>query len=112
MGFLDALFGGGADRISAQEVKAEMESGQNVILLDVREPSEFSQGHIPGARLAPLQSLQNYCQQKLPEKDTRIIVYCQSGSRSSSAVRLLKSLGYTNVANLGSIMSWPHGIER
>jgi len=112
MGFFDTFFGGGGDRISAQEVKAEMESGQNVILLDVREPSEFSQGHIPGARLASLQSLQSYSQQKLPDRDARIIVYCQSGSRSNSAVRLLKSLGYTNVVSLGGIMSWPYGIER
>jgi len=109
MGFFSALFGGG-NRISAQEVKDEMESGLNVILLDVREPSEFQQGHIQGARNAPLQSLQSYCEKKLPNKDTRIIVYCQSGGRSSSAAKLLKQLEYTNVANLGSIKNWPYGI--
>jgi len=111
MGFFSVLFGG-KNRISAQEVKDEMESGLNVILLDVREPAEFSQGYIPGARNTPLQSLQNYCEKKLPNKDTRIIVYCQSGGRSKSAAKLLSQLGYTNVANLGSIKNWPYGIER
>ena len=110
MGFFSALFGG--NLISAQEVKDEMESGSKVILLDVRELAEYQQAHISGAKNAPLQSLQNYCEEKLPKKDTRIVVYCQAGGRAKSAAKLLRQLGYTNVANLGGITNWPYGIVK
>jgi len=110
MGFFSALFG--SKLISAKEVKDEIESGVNVVLLDVRELAEYQQGHISGARNAPLQSLQDYCEEKLPKKDTRIIVYCQAGGRAKSAAKLLRQLGYTNVANLGGITNWLYGIVR
>jgi len=47
-----------------------------------------------------------------PDKDTALILYCQSGARSSSACNELVKMGYTNISNLGGIMSWPYETVR
>lgn len=68
-------------------------------LLDVRTPGEFSAGTVKGAVNIPLDELEN----RLKELDStkRIIVFCKSGARSSSAIQILKSHGFTNLENGG-----------
>ena len=81
------------------------------VLLDVREPDEYAAGHIPGSVNLPL-SVIAAAPKRVPKKDTPLFVYCLSGNRSSSAVGALKSMGYTNVTNIGGIRSWRGEIER
>lgn len=80
------------------------------VLLDVRTPSEYEDGHIEGAVLFPLSSIESSIESAIPDKSTEIIVYCRSGNRSADAVEILIDLGYTNVHDLGGIIDWPYDI--
>ena len=80
---------------------------QGAILLDVRTPEEFADGHIPGSRNLPLSELARI-KEKIFEKDTPIFVYCHSGSRSQQAAAALKQMGYCNIKNIGGIIHY-HG---
>ena len=97
----------------SQEEAREMMDTQNVIILDVREQSEFDAGHIPGAVLLPVGTITaDTAAQMIPEKDSVVLVYCRSGNRSKTASQTLAELGYTNVYELGGINTWPHEIEK
>ena len=76
------------------------------VLLDVRTPQEYREGHIPGSQNVPLQQLDKV-EEVTENKDTVLYVYCHSGARSRQAVSLLKHMGYTNVVEFGGINSWP-----
>ena len=75
--------------------------------VDVREPDEFAVGHIPGAKLLPLSQVLSRAAEVLPDKDAMWLVY----RRSADAVQKLEALGYTNLRDLGGILSWPYEIE-
>ncbi|MCL4504951.1 MAG: rhodanese-like domain-containing protein [Chloroflexi bacterium] len=118
MGFLKRLFGGDvtevgaekqgtarrADVIDAQELSARLNQPPTPFLLDVREPHEFADGHIAGAVLIPLGSLQQSTA-KLP-RDREIVCVCRSGNRSSAATRHLASAGYTATNLRGGMIGW------
>ncbi|CAN5860395.1 hypothetical protein BH11PSE12_BH11PSE12_29410 [soil metagenome] len=72
-------------------------------LIDVRSAGEFASGHIDGAISLPLGSIGQTIAGVVPDKASPIIVYCQSGARSSSAKNLLNSLGYQQVFNGGGV---------
>ncbi len=75
------------------------------MLLDVRTPEEYAEGHIMGAKLIPVQQLA----ERLDEvpHDKRVYVYCHSGVRSARASKLLAAHGYTNIENIkGGIVTW------
>ena len=74
-------------------------------LVDVRTPSEFAAGHIPGAINIPLQQLDSRLTELQP-KDTAVVLYCRSGSRSGNAARMLKNAGFAAVHNLGPMSRW------
>ncbi len=81
------------------------------LLIDVRSLMEYNQGHIDGAINIDVQEILNMTDGLVYEntnisKDKKIIVYCRSGSRSSSAASKLIELGYKNVYDLGSIDNW------
>ncbi|ETB64149.1 TPA: rhodanese-like domain-containing protein [Candidatus Nomurabacteria bacterium] len=79
-----------------------------VVLLDVREDSEWSDGHIEGALHLPLGEINEESVINLP-KDKEIYIYCRSGRRAGEAETILKSLGFSNVLNIGGIN---HFVER
>ena len=80
---------------------------ENAILIDVRTEEEYNKEHISGATLLPLDNIdETNIENVVDNKDDVIIVYCQSGNRSSQALTLLKDLGYTEVYDLGSINNW------
>ncbi len=81
--------------ITAQEAALFIKNEQNITLLDVRTRDEFDTGHIKGATLIPLSKLENRLNELEHAKNTNIIVYCRSGSRSVSASRILKKNGFT-----------------
>ena len=81
------------------------------VLLDVRTPQEYAQGHIPGSKNIPLQTLHD-AEGAIQDKGTPLYVYCQSGARSSQAASLLRQMGYPNVTNIGGIAAWRGKVER
>lgn len=91
-------------RISPKKALELQESGASIV--DVRQPAEYSAGHIKGAVNVPLNNISKITNRI--NKDTDVIVYCLSGARSGSAVRQLKSMGYNKVHDLGSIGRWPY----
>jgi rhodanese-related sulfurtransferase len=93
----------GWQQISIQEAAAKRDAG--AFILDVREPSEWNQVHIPGATLIPLGELQ----QRVNEvpKDQEVVVYCHSGNRSKTGADILAKAGYTNISSMnGGIQDW------
>ena len=95
-----------------QEESKEMMDTQEVIILDVREQDEYDSGHIPGAVLLPVGSIdEDTAAEVIPEKDSTVLVYCRSGNRSKTASSALAELGYTNIYEFGGINTWPYETE-
>lgn len=69
------------------------------LIIDVREPAEYTTGHVDGAINLPPQKLIDGAEIKKFPKETKIIVYCRSGNRSEVAKNILNSMGYSNVTN-------------
>jgi rhodanese-related sulfurtransferase/rubrerythrin len=93
--------------IPPQEVRKiiKEKSASDYCLLDVRQPSEYEQGHLPGAKLIPLPELEPKIDTLKPNKMT--IVYCRSGNRSRSAVGMLNGAGMDDVYNMeGGILAY------
>ncbi len=99
-------------KISPEEAKIRLDSGENITLLDVRTLDEYNSGHIPGSILVPLHALENEISSRVPDKNMAIVAYCATGRRSRRACEILIRLGYRSVYDLGGIGSWPHGIEK
>ena len=101
----------GYQQISQEEAK-EMMDTQDVIILDVREQDEYDSGHIPGAVLLPVGTVnEETAAEVIPEKDSTVLVYCRSGNRSKTASSTLADLGYTNIYEFGGINTWPYETE-
>lgn len=95
-----------------QEEAKEMMDTQNVVILDVREQNEYDGGHIPGAVLLPVGSIDEAAAAEvIPDKDSTVLVYCRSGNRSKTASSKLAELGYTNIYEFGGINTWPYETE-
>ena len=106
MGFLDFLKGP-----DINQGLREYSAAPGAVLLDVRTPQEYREGHIPGSVNAPLQSLGGE-QCVSAGKDAPLFVYCHSGARSRQAVSLLARMGYVNVKNIGGIAAYRGKVER
>lgn len=78
---------------------------KDAVLLDVRTVDEYSQGHIDGSLNIPLQNI-HAVKNNIPDLDKPIYVHCLSGVRSAQATSVLKSMGYTNVTDIGGINSY------
>lgn len=85
-------------------INKQVESNE-ITLLDVRENSEWNEGHIKGAVHIPLGDLNIKTTSDI-SKDKPLYVYCRSGRRASEAVIKLKSLGFDNTENIGGIVEW------
>ncbi len=94
-------------QVSPEEVHEALRSGEGVVVVDVREPDEWEQGHIPGARHIPRGVLEYRAASDLPDREARIVVHCAAGGRGALAARTLQEMGYTNVANMeGGLGAW------
>lgn len=93
-------------QITMKEAVDMMEQESNYIILDVRRPDEFSEGHIPNAINVPNENIGNTEISELPNKEQLILVYCRSGRRSKEASQKLVKLGYTNIVEFGGIIDW------
>ena len=95
------------EQTDAGAVHEALAAGEDVTVVDVREPDEFEAGHVPGARLIPRGLLEHSAAAELPDKDARIVVHCARGGRGSLAAKSLQEMGYTNVANMdGGLSDW------
>lgn len=100
-------------QITAEEAKSMMEEQPDAVILDVREQDEYDAGHIPGAVLLPVGTInQETAASAILEKDTVVLVYCRSGNRSKTASQALADLGYTQIYEFGGIKDWPYEVER
>ena len=88
------------EEINFEELKKIKRENPNAILLDVRSPQEYKEGHLNGAILIPSYEIQKKASINLKDKKEIILVYCQSGSRSKKAVKDLKQLGYEQIYSL------------
>jgi rhodanese-related sulfurtransferase len=93
--------------ITSDALKARIDAGEQLHLLDVREPSERAEYNIGGAFI-PLGQIRNMDVDDIEDwKDAEVIVYCRSGNRSGQACMILEQIGFTNVNNLsGGMMEW------
>ena len=73
---------------------------QGAILIDVRSPQEYKEGHLKGAILIPFYQIRKEIEKKVPNKNQLIVLYCSTGHRGQEAQRILERLGYTNVYNV------------
>jgi len=91
--------------VSLDEIKRRLDAHEDYVLVDVREKDETRQGFIPGAVFLPRGFLEMQAEQKLPEKNAKIVVYCAGGVRSAFAAKVLQDLGYSHVesANPGFV---------
>ena len=89
------------------EVKAELDRGDAVHFLDVREDLEFAHDHAKGARHLGKGVIERDIETVVPEKQAKIVLYCGGGFRSALAAHALQQMGYVNVRSMaGGIRAW------
>jgi molybdopterin/thiamine biosynthesis adenylyltransferase/rhodanese-related sulfurtransferase len=99
----------GIPQITPKELKQRLDAGENIFVLDVREPHEYQIVNI-GAPLIPLGELPNRINELDPNRE--IVVHCKSGGRSQKAAEFLQKSGFKNVANLaGGITAWATDVD-
>lgn len=99
--------------ITPEEVKKLMNSDMtNIILIDVRTPQEYINGHIKGSINIPLQILSAEVEFRNLDKNTKVIIYCESGIRARKAIGILKKMNFTDVNSMRGIKSWPYELEK
>lgn len=104
MDILSGLFGAPIPAISAQELNEKLKNAKAPLVVDVREPEEYQQGHIARAKLIPLGELGQRLKD-LP-KDQDFFCVCASGSRSTAATRQLVKAGYKAINMSGGMSAW------
>ena len=86
--------------VSVPQLKTWMDSGQKLLLIDVREDSEWQAGHAASAIHIGRGTLEREIEKAAPDKAQRVVLYCHSGARSALAANTLKKMGYSNVFSL------------
>ena len=105
----DRVFASGSyAKISPEQAVHMMEESEDFIILDVRTGPEYDELHISGAALLPDNEIGERAETEIPDRNTLIFVYCRSGVRSENAANALIGMGYTNVYDIGGILSWPY----
>ena len=97
MGLLDSL-----KRSDVNRGVNEFKKTPGAVLVDVRDPKDFKEGHIPGSINIPESEISGV-ETVIPDKNTPVFVYCLSGAKSWNAVKVMTSIGYTKVKNIGGI---------
>lgn len=96
-----------ADGIPAEQVQRMLQERQTFVLLDVREPEEFAEGHIDGAVNVPRGQIIFRIPEVVTDTAERIVVYCRTSPRSIDAARTLRQMGYADVTCMtGGFEAW------
>lgn len=95
------------ENITVEELKARMDAGENLNIIDVREPAEYAEFNI-GAKLIPLGQIQSMQIDEIEDlKNEELIIHCRSGKRSLTACMFLETMGFTNTKNVvGGMLDW------
>jgi rhodanese-related sulfurtransferase len=92
---------------TVDDVKARLDRGERLTIIDVREESEYARDHVPGAVHLGKGILERDVEAKFPDTDAELILYCGGGFRSALAADNLQKMGYTNVVSMdGGIRDW------
>jgi rhodanese-related sulfurtransferase len=92
---------------TVDEVKQKLDDREKVLLVDVREESEFARDHLPGAIHLGKGVIERDVETRVPDPNTPIILYCGGGFRSAMAADNLQKMGYTNVLSMdGGVREW------
>jgi|SRR5215470_19003088 len=98
-------------QIAAEAVKAALDRGDKLLLLDVREPQEHAISHIAGSTLMPMGDVPSRAHQEL-DPDEHIVVFCHHGVRSMSVVKWLREQGFENSQSMsGGIDRWARTVD-
>jgi len=101
------------ENITVEQLKARMDAGEKINLIDVREPHENAEFKI-GGTLLPLGQIATMQVDSIEDlKDEEVVVYCRSGNRSGQACQVLSMLGFKNLKNLtGGMLAWQEKINK
>ena len=92
---------------SVDEVKAKLDRGEKFVLVDVREDNEWAKDHLPGAVHLGKGIIERDIEEKYPDLNTPLVLYCGGGFRSAMAADNLQKMGYTNVISMdGGVREW------
>ncbi|HVS39377.1 MAG TPA: rhodanese-like domain-containing protein [Gemmataceae bacterium] len=92
---------------TVDQVKARIDRGEKLQLVDVREESEYAKDHLPGAGHLGKGVIERDVEQRFPDTGAEIILYCGGGFRSALAADNLQKMGYTNVISMdGGVRGW------
>ena len=92
--------------VAPAALQSRLSGGEQIVVIDVREPDEFARGKIPGAYTIPRGVLEMQLDGRLPH-DTTVVLYCGAGGRSALACKSLADMGYGKVENLqGGWQAW------
>ena len=92
--------------VTASDLLAMLKQGNDVVILDIREPNEWNLGHVPGATLLPRGVIETNVEARVP-RDKTVILYCSGGSRSALAADTMQQMGYGEVHSLiGGFRAW------
>lgn len=98
--------------VSMDDIVKIMDENKDYVIVDVRTPDEYKEGHIPNAINIPNETINETVYDKLKDKNQLILIYCRSGSRSRQAAYKMQKLGYTNLVDFGGIINWKGKIEK
>jgi rhodanese-related sulfurtransferase len=92
---------------NVDEIKGRLDAREKFVLVDVREESEYAKDHLPGAIHLGKGVIERDIEQRVPELDAPIVLYCGGGFRSALTADNLQKMGYTNVLSMdGGIRGW------
>lgn len=100
-----------ANTITPADLEKRLAAGDRLLVIDVRDPWEHTEGHIPGSQLRPLGQIRTWAGEL--DKNAEIVVYCRSSARSGVAAKYLEANGFKHVKNMtGGIIAWRGAVAR
>lgn len=104
-------FGPKINTVTTAELEDRLKKGDKLTIIDVREPWEYAEGHIPGSVLKPLGQIRAWAAEF--DKNTELHLFCRSASRSAQAYQFLNAMGFKNLKNVGGgMIAWRGPVER
>jgi adenylyltransferase/sulfurtransferase len=99
------------EQITASELKARLDAGDDIQLIDVRQPDEYEFARIPGAKLIPLGEILSRMSEIDPARET--VVHCKMGGRSARAIEAMQQAGFTGklINMAGGITAWSNDVD-
>jgi rhodanese-related sulfurtransferase len=94
---------------NVQDLKHRMDAGEKLVLVDVREESEWARGHLPNAVYMGKGIIERDIEQRVPDTGAKLVLYCGGGFRSALVADNLQKMGYSNVESMGG--GWKGWLE-